>query len=503
MIPAGVMASRTVLRSAGSRSVRAIRPAAGCAALVAAAVVGSRVVIDHPRMALAAPAVLVAAIVCGRRPAAAVVGLLVLTAGFGTLAAYTPLPAARFADILLAALWAALGWALLVEERAAPATLTPPVACLLAVGVVGAGQVVAAPDVHRAAEAFRSTDWYLLSLPLIALVPWRRSSIDRLAAGIAAVALLVTAYATLRYLTGPTSAERALALQQPYNDNGGSLRLIGSMFSRHQLSAWIGTVLPFCVGLAAVATTRMRTGIATTFVLGVVAIAGTNSRAGALGLALGLVVLVVLLHLSPSLDRFRLKASAMALVVTAIVGYAGVSVATSDGGGPAAHYTVILTPGRDAAYQARQLKWREAIAAIRAHPAGLGLGSAGGVAERTSRFDSVGAHRIDNSYLMLAYEQGVGVLLLFALGLVLLLGTLALAATRTSDPQLAALAAGGAASLAAFAAIMYTGDFLEGFNGLTAWIVGGVGAVAASRAARSRPARRPAPARAPAHVARG
>ena len=103
MIPAGVMASRTVLRSAGSRSVRAIRPAAGCAALVAAAVVGSRVVIDHPRMALAAPAVLVAAIVCGRRPAAAVVGLLVLTAGFGTLAAYTPLPAARTPSALLSA----------------------------------------------------------------------------------------------------------------------------------------------------------------------------------------------------------------------------------------------------------------------------------------------------------------------------------------------------------------------------------------------------------------
>jgi hypothetical protein len=490
------------MRSGGRLSTRVLRPAVGCAALGVAALIGSRVVIDHPRLALAAPALIIAALVCGRRPAGAVVALLVLTAGFGTLAAYTPLSATPFADVLLAGLWAALGWALLVEDRVAPSTVTPPVACLLAVGVIGAVQVGAATDVHRAAESFRSTDWYLLALPLITLIPWRRSSIDRLAGGIAAVALLVTAYATLRHLTGPTSAERALALAQPYNNNEGSLRLIGSMFSRHQLSAWIGTVLPFCVGLAAVATARMRIGIAATFVLGMVAIAGTNSRSGALGLALGLVVLVVLLHLARSLDRFRLKASVMALVVTAIVGYAGVSVATSDGG-PASHYTVILTPGRDAAYQARQLKWRQAIDAIRAHPAGLGLGSAGGAAEGTSRFDSVGAHRIDNSYLMLAYQQGVGVLALFAVGLVLLLGTLALAATRTSDPQLAALAAGGAASLAAFAAIMYTGDFLEGFNGLTAWIVAGVGAVAASRAAVARPARRPAPARATPHVARG
>jgi hypothetical protein len=50
---------------------------------------------------------------------------------------------------------------------------------------------------------------------------------------------------------------------------------------------------------------------------------------------------------------------------------------------------------------------------------------------------------------------------------------------------------------------MYTGDFLEGLNGLTAWVLAGVGAVAASRAAVSRPARRPAPARAAPHVARG
>jgi O-Antigen ligase len=476
------MAPHTLMRSGGRWSARALRPAAGCAAIGLAALVGARVAIGHPKLALALPAVVVAAVLCARRPAGAVVTLLVVTAGFGTLAAYTPLSATPFADALLAGLWAALGWVLLVEGRVAPAPLTAPVVCLLAVGVVGALQVGAATDLHSAIRAFRSTDWYVLALPLIALIPWRRSSIDRLAAGIAAVALVVTAYATLRYLTGPTSVERALALQQPYNDNEGSLRLIGSMFSRHQLSAWIGTILPFCVALAAVATARMRLRIAATFVLGVVAIAGTNSRSGALGLALGLVVLVVLLHASRSLDRFRLKASVMALVVTAIVGYAGVSVATSDGG-PAAHYTVILTPGHDPAYQARQLKWREAIAAIRAHPGGLGLGSAGGVAERTSRFDSVGAHRIDNSYLMLAYQQGVGVLAVFVVGLVLLLGTLARAATRGADPQLAALAAGGAASLAAFAAIMYTGDFVEGFNGLTAWIVAGVGAVAASRAA--------------------
>jgi hypothetical protein len=490
------------MRSGGRRSARALRPAAACAALGVAALIGSRVAIGHPRIALGIPAVALAALVCGRRPAGAVVALLVLTAGFGTLAAYTPLSATPFVDVLLAGLWAALGWALLVGHRVARVTVTPPVACLLGVGVIGAGQVVAATDMHGAAQAFRSTDWYLLALPLMTLVPWRRSSIDRLAAGIAVVALLVTAYATLRHITGPTSAERALALQQPYNNNEGSLRLIGSMFSRHQLSAWIGTVLPFCVGLAAVATARMRIAIAATFVLALVAIAGTNSRSGALGLALGLVVLVVLLHLARALDRFRLKASVMALVVVAIVAYAGVSVATTDGG-PASHYTVILTPGRDPAYQARQLKWRQAIDAIRAHPAGLGLGSAGGVAERNQRFDSVGAHRIDNSYLMLAYEQGVGVFVLFAVGLVLLLARLALAATRTTDPQLAALAAGGAASLAAFAAIMYTGDFLEGLNGLTAWVLAGVGAVAASRAAVSRPARRPAPARAAPHVARG
>jgi O-antigen ligase len=258
------------------------------------------------------------------------------------------------------------------------------------------------------------------------------------------------------------------------------------MFSRHQLSAWLGTVLPFCAGLAAVAGARTRIAVAATAVLGIIAIAGTNARSGALGLAVGLAVLLVVLNVARALPQVRLSAAVLSIALAALVGYAAVSVSAGDDKGGAARYTVILAPGRDTAYQARQLKWREAIDAIKRHPAGLGLGSAGGIAASSARFDSVGAHSIDNSYLKLGYEQGIGVLALFVGGLVLLLTHLVRVAMRTADPWAAALTAGAAGALASFAAIMLTGDYVEGLNALAAWLLAGLGAAAARAAVTAR-----------------
>jgi hypothetical protein len=57
---------------------------------------------------------------------------------------------------------------------------------------------------------------------------------------------------------------------------------------------------------------------------------------------------------------------------------------------------------------------------------------------------------------------------------------------RTPDPWAAALTAGAAGALASFAAIMLTGDYVEGLNALAAWLLAGVGAAAARAAVTAR-----------------
>jgi hypothetical protein len=465
---------------------RTARTAVAWMLLAAAALAGARTAAAHPTAVLAAPAGALVALALSRRPSVAVLALLGLTAAFGSLAAYTPLSAGPVVTLLLAGLGVGLAWNALVRGRPLAAPLSPGTACLLAAAAVGVAQVLASDPLRPAAQSFRSNGFLLLAVPLLALAPWPAGQLRRAAHGVVVIGLLVAAYAVLRLVTGPTAQEHALALQQPYNVNEGALRLIGSMFSRHQLSAWLGTVLPFCAGLAAVAGVRTRIAVVAAAVLGVVAIAGTHARSGALGLAVGLAVLLVVLNVAHALPRVRLSAAVLSIALAALVGYAAVSVSTGSGQGGASRYTVILAPGRDTAYQARQLKWREAIDAIKRHPAGLGLGSAGGIAQNTARFDSVGAHTIDNSYLKLGYEQGIGVLALVVAGLVLLLAHLVRVAMRTPDPWAAALTAGAAGALASFAAIMLTGDYVEGLNALAAWLLAGVGAAAARAAVTAR-----------------
>jgi O-antigen ligase len=111
-----------------------------------------------------------------------------------------------------------------------------------------------------------------------------------------------------------------------------------------------------------------------------------------------------------------------------------------------------------------------------------------------SPYLSIATNSLDNSYLKVAYEQGVPGLVLFAGALVLILVRLCWSAVRSRDPESAALGIGAAGALGSMIVVLYTGMYLETVLVLGPWIAIGVGAgILIRRESAALPARGPAP----------
>jgi hypothetical protein len=450
-----------------------VRWAAGAALLPPAAIIAAHLATDHPSLVVACPIVVVSGVVARRAPAVNVLAALAATGFYGTLTAYTAVPTGKVIDALLLGIVGALLWELLFAGRSERLQLPPGAVCLVVFAAVGIGQVLAAPDPTFALRALRSSTFFVLAAVTVALIARDSATAKTIARGILVVALGVAAYAVLRYITGPAHREELLALQQPYNQNNGALRLIGSLLSRHQLAVWLGSIVPFCVAVAASSTRKVRVATAILGGLSAVAVLATNSRGGFLAAIVGMTAVVLLLNAAPAFPRFRLGTSASFGLVVVVAGAIAMTftMTSSD----RRHFENILHPGRDQAYQARQVKWREAEHSIGRHPWGLGLGEGSGLSLSARDANLVGAHDIDNSYLTLAYEQGWAAILLFAAGLILIAWRLTLHVRRARDPVSAGLAAGGCATLLSFAAAMYGGNYFVGTGALAAWIAVGLG----------------------------
>lgn len=451
-----------------------MRWTAGWLILVPAAVVAAHLATAHSSLVYGAPAIVFLGLLAGRAPAVNLVGALAVTGFYGTLTAYTSLPNGKLLDALMLGICAALAWQLLFAERTEPLTLPPGLICLLGLGIIGIAHVIIAPDATFALRAWRSSTFFALAVVMVAVLIRDRRMATTIARGVLVVALAVAAYAVLRYITGPTHKELALAEAQPYNRNNGALRLIGSLLSRHQLAVWLGALVPFCVAAAMSAGRRVRVATMLLGGLSAVAILATNSRGGFLAAIAGMTAIVLLLNAAPAFPKFRLGTSAAVALVVVVAG--GLAMTFTMTSSDRQHFENILHPGRDQAYQARQVKWREAEHSIWQHPWGLGLGEGSGLSLTARDANLVGAHNIDNSYLTLAYEQGWAAIVLFGLALVLTAWRLILYVRRTRDPASAALAAGGCATLLSFAAAMYGGNYFFGTGALAVWIAVGLGA---------------------------
>jgi hypothetical protein len=467
------VAAALALNSSRWRDRADLRWAAGWAVLVPAAVVAAHLITNHATLIVAAPVVLALGVLAGRAPAVNLLAAVAATGFYGTLSAYTALPTGKLIDALMLGVCAALLWQLLFAERTERLVVPPGMLCLLGLCMIGVAHVVTAPDVTFALRALRSSTFFLLAAVTVALLVRDRRTASVVARGVLFVALAVAAYAVLRYITGPSHKELVLAEAQPYNRNNGALRLIGSLLSRHQLAVWLGSIVPFCTAVAMGAGRRVRIATVLLGALSAVAILATNSRGGFLAAIAGMTAVVLLLNAAPAFPKFRMGTSAtLALVVVVAGGLAMTFTMTSS---DRHHFENILHPGRDQAYQARQVKWHEAEDSIWQHPWGLGLGEGSGLSLSARDANLVGAHNIDNSYLTLAYEQGWAAIVLFVLGLLLTGWRLVLHVRRSPDKVSAGLAAGGCASLVAFAAAMYGGNYFFGTGALAVWIAVGLG----------------------------
>ena len=136
----------------------------------------------------------------------------------------------------------------------------------------------------------------------------------------------------------------------------------------------------------------------------------------------------------------------------------------------------LLSPTSDPTYQTRQQRWSEALADISKHPFGHGLGTAGAAAHQRPELDPESTPNFDSSYLKIAFEQGMSVMLFFVGGLLLLLVGMAKRAVLVTDPARATLAIGGCGSLAALIVMFYAGFYIEQVETLSGWILVGLGA---------------------------
>src|SRR3954469_23214783 len=459
------------------------RFAALWAIVLGGGILSATVVLHNPEWAVAIPAIAVAAVAAARWPAAAVIGLFVLAGFYESILALTPVQPYKIADVLLGGFAAGVLWRLMVrgEERRA-LVLWPGVAALLAYAVITAFQIPLASTVKIGRDSFHASTWYLLALVLVAVTPWRAAQRERAVRGVVVVALLVGGYAVFRWIAGPASAERqaVLATRAAFNFVNGKLVLFGSFPTGHHLAAWTAVIVPFCfaVGLA-MRSWRWRLTAATACGLCTAALVGSKVRAGFAALALGLLAVVVIAVLSRGFAPIRPRALAAGGIALVAVIITFVALASGPEG---ARYANILDPGADQAFQERTYKWHDALSDVDKHPWGQGLGTAGISQVEFGRFISLGKTDVDNSYLKIALDQGIGLVLLYAAGLLLLLGGLARRAIAAATPEAAALAAGSAGALVAFVVMIATGVYIEGLTAVASWIVIGLGVARFSRA---------------------
>ena len=299
----------------------------------------------------------------------------------------------------------------------------------------------------------------------------------RIAQGMLVVAGLVGAYATLRWIIGPSGDERELAERMPNNFLDGELRPIGSLTSTKELAAWCAIVSPFALGCALAFRGTWRWVAAAACALLILAMLAADVRAAAGGRRPGAPRSSWRCspRRRPSRAGRRPAWSTVAVMLALVGGVAAFAVTLGGKEESATRYANILTPERDPSVQARTFKWRTAIDDIEERPFGNGGGSAGRTQAQRGRFLSVGSIDIDNSYLKIAYEQGFAVMALFGAAFLLLVGGLARRAIVSTDRSRATLAIAACGTGVSMLVLFLAGDYVEGLPALAGWLLVGVG----------------------------
>ncbi|MGH2951461.1 MAG: O-antigen ligase family protein [Solirubrobacterales bacterium] len=447
------------------------------------------VLTNRPLIAIAIPAVLLGAIACVRRPAAAVVGVFLLSGLLGTITAFTPIPVGPLADYLLLGLWTGVVGIYLSGGARRTFWLWPALLAPLLYLAVTLFAILLVDPFADGFRAFRAAAWYMAALPLLAVAPLSRETHVRIAKGIVAVALVVGTYVVFRWIVGSSQREILVAAFAQI-ERASANRFFGSFLSPFQLALWTGTMIPFLFAFALAFRGRWRLVAMAAIGLMGIGLFASDVRTGLVAMVVGLVVVLAVYLVSPAFPG-RLGVGIAALLAAAVVGAVGYGLTIGSSDERAARYAGILDPSDDKAYTGRLEVWDEALEEMADAPWGHGLGTAGGAASGTEagrEFGPLASPKLDSAYLKVGLEQGFAVMVLFAVGMLVLLSGMALRAVRIRDREQAALVIGGAGALASLIIFFYAGLYSEGLPVVAAWLLVGLGVAQATlRSPRGRP----------------
>jgi hypothetical protein len=462
----------------------ALRAAAALAGIVGATVLAVLILAAEPVAGLVAPALVISAVATARFPAAAVTALFVLTGTYGSITAFTPFPVGEAIDVLLAGLWIGVLWGYLFGAERRPVWLWGGVLAATVYIAITAFQILLADDTVGAFFSFRNSAWYMSAFLLIFLAPWSDDTRKRIIKGMVATALLVGAYALVRYFVGPAGAEQQLALERSGNPDFADY--VGSFTSSKDLARWSAQVIPFLFAIALVLRGRWRMATVPACVMLGFALLATNSRLQLVAVCGGLAAVLALQQVARGLTGLRLGTTVAAAAAAGIIGVAAFGVATGFSEESTDRYGALFEPRAENSFQERLHTWDTALDDIDERPWGRGLGSTGVIQRRFGRATGVADQSLDNGYLKVALEQGVAMLLFFSLSLLALLYGLGRRAATVARPEAAALAIGAVGSLTSVLILAAASVPTDGFTALTAWIIVGMGAAVFSRREPSR-----------------
>ncbi|HVI36638.1 MAG TPA: hypothetical protein VM684_10450, partial [Gaiellales bacterium] len=308
-------------------AITPLRYAAAWAALVvAASIAADRLSAGHVTLLLGVPAIVICAVVFGRRPAAGIILALAMSGFYGSLIAFWHYPEEKTVQLVLGGLTLALIWHALVIGRDYSIRPTLGLAFTLLFAYVSIVQLVLDQNHAVAGRGFMSSTWFMLAVPVIALAGWPQSVLEKIAKGVVAVAGLVGLYSLYRWIFGISVSEYQAWGADIYNYVGGKLRLIGPFPNGQDLGGWTSCMVPFCLAMAFTFHGRWRVVSLVSAALCLLALAGSQLRIAVVAVAVAALVVVLMHEGSRGFAGLRLGATVTALLVMVAIGIAAFQI---------------------------------------------------------------------------------------------------------------------------------------------------------------------------------
>jgi O-Antigen ligase len=346
-------------------------------------------------------------------------------------------------------------------------------ACWLLLSVA---QIFQSGDVNQGVQGFRLTQAYV-AVALAGATLLARDRHSNLFALVSALAI-VSAYAGVRALVGPSDFEREYALSREgvtEFELGEIFRTVGSFSGAVGLASFAVPATVFAFGIF-LRLPRYRLPAGLCLLGALVAIAGTYGRSAAVAAGAGMLLSAVLLRFffPAGVRATALTFGAAAASIAALV--LGVAIASSLASETRSRAKGIVDPGEDPSLSIRLQTWRETLERVDDHPFGSGLGTVGHASSRGGRTITT-----DSSYLKILREQGIPGLALFVAGLGALCIAV-LAGLQRAPPERRAFGVAALAGFVSFLALAATAEYVEQPGKVLAWTLLGISVWSAFRA---------------------